>query len=235
MFQWWRAFTKDRLEISRVADLSRTLWRPRFLFRPKDRPINFQLVQLELMKVDEATKRDERYAEEERRALYRYTALTIALLVPLFLAFVSIRDLYPFAASRMMLWNGDGQGGRNYYVLRGETVSGETVDLPPINLTNALTGRSWSLVRAAVENQSFKIRSPHPANLRLMAAYDGPNKLPRAARLEELLRAWGEIYNSRLSGSSDQRLKSIRLDAYRWEGGLNGDYDRFVESWRAVL
>jgi hypothetical protein len=178
---------------------------------------------------------DARYAEEDRRALFRYAALTIVLFVPLLLAFISIRDLYPFAASKMMLWNVDGQGGRNYYVLRGETVNGETVDLPPINLTNALTGRSWSLVRAAVENQSLNIRWPHPDNLRLAAAYGGRDKLPRAARLENLLRAWGEIYNSRLPASSNQRLKSIRLDAYRWEGGLNGDYDRFVESWRAVL
>ena len=178
---------------------------------------------------------DGHYAEEDRRALVRYAVLTAVLFIPLFLAFISIRDLYPFAASKMMIWNGDGQGGRNYYVLRGETVNGETVDLPPINLTNALTGRSWSLVSAAVENQSFNIRWPHPANIRLAAAYDGPDKLPRAARLEELLRAWGEIYNSRLSASSNQRLKSIRLDAYKWEGGPNGDYDRFVESWRAVL
>jgi hypothetical protein len=90
-------------------------------------------------------------------------------------------------------------------------------------------------VSAAVENKSFNIRRPHPANIRLAAAYGGLDKLPKAARLEDLLSAWGEIYNSRLSGSSNQRLKSIRLDAYRWEGGLNGDYDRFVESWRAVL
>ena len=176
-----------------------------------------------------------RYAEEDRRALFRYAALTIVLFVPLLLAFMSIRDLYPFAASRMMIWNGDVQGGRNYYVLRGETVSGETIDLPPIKLTNALTGRSWSLVMAAVENQSFKIRTPHPANIRLAAAYNGLDMLPQAARLEDLLRAWGEIYNSRLSASSNQRLKSIRLDAYKWEGGPNGDYDRFVESWRAEL
>ena len=178
---------------------------------------------------------DGRYAEDDRRALFRYAALTIVLFVPLLLAFISIRDLYPFAASRMMIWNGEVQGGRDYYVLRGETVSGETIDLPPIKLTNALTGRSWSLVGAAVKNQSFNIRWPHPDNLRLAAAYGGKDKLPRAARLEDLLRAWGEIYNSRLSGSSNQKLRSIRLDAYRWEGGLNGDYDRFVESWQAVL
>jgi hypothetical protein len=187
------------------------------------------------MRQTQETKLDDRHAEQDRRTLLRYAVLTAVLFVPLFLAFVSIRNLYPFAASTMMLGLRDTQSGRNYYVLRGETVSGETIDLPPIKLTNALTGRSWSLVSAAVENKSFKIRWPHPANLGLAANYDGLDKLPRAARLEELLRAWGEIYNSRLSGSSNQRLKSIRLDAYRWEGGLNGDYDRFVESWQALL
>jgi hypothetical protein len=181
------------------------------------------------------TNLDDRHAAEDRQALVRYAALTAALFVPLFLAFVSIRNLYPFAASTMMLMNRDMQSGRDYYVLRGETVSGETIDLPPIKLTNALTGRNWGLVSAAVENKSFNIPSPHPANIRLAATYGGVDKLPRAARLEDLLRAWGAIYNSRLSGSSSQRLRSVRLDAYRWEGGINGEYDRFVESWRAVL
>ncbi len=165
----------------------------------------------------------------------RYAALTIVLCVPLLLAFASIRNVYPFAASTMMLGLRDTQSGRDYYVLRGETVSGETIDLPPIKLTNALTGRNWGLAGAAVENKSFKIRWPHPENIRLAASYGGRDKLPGAARLEELLRAWGAIYNSRLAESSNQRLRSVRLDAYRWEGGINGDYNRFVESWRAVL
>jgi hypothetical protein len=181
------------------------------------------------------TKLDDRHTAEDRRALVRYAALTAALFIPLLLAFASIRNLYPFAASTMMLGIRDTQSGRDYYVLRAETVNGETIDLPPIKLTNALTGRNWGLVSAAVENKSFTIRSPHPANIRLVAAYGGIDKLPRAARLEELLRAWGAIYNSRLPESSDQRLRSVRLDAYRWEGGINGDFDRFVESWRAVL
>lgn len=181
------------------------------------------------------TNPGDRHTAEDRQALVRYAALTAALFVPLLLAFASIRNLYPFAASTMMLMNRDMQSGRDYYVLRGETVSGETIDLPPIKLTNALTGRSWSLVSAAVENKSFNIPSPHPANISLAAAHGGMDNLPRAARLEDLLRAWGAIYNSRLPGSSNQRLRSVRLDAYRWEGGINGEYDRFVESWRAVL
>ena len=165
----------------------------------------------------------------------RYAALTAALFVPLLLAFASIRNLYPFAASTMMLADRDMQSKRDYYVLRGETLSGETIDLPPIKLTNALTGRNWSLVSAAVENKSFNIPSPHPANIRMGAAYGVVDKLPGAARLDDLLRAWGAIYNSRLPTSSNQRLRSVRLDAYRWEGGINGEYDRFVETWRAVL
>jgi hypothetical protein len=183
----------------------------------------------------EDRKPEDGHAEQDRRALLRYATLTAILFIPLLLAFISIRNLYPFAASTMMVGVKDMQSGQDYYILRGETVSGEMIDLPPINLTNALTGRSWSLVSAAVENKSFNIRSPHPANLRLAAAYGGRDQLPRAARLEELLRAWGMIYNSRIPESSNQRLKSVRLDAYRWERGINGDHDRFVESWRALL
>jgi hypothetical protein len=181
------------------------------------------------------TKLDDRLTAEDRRALVRYAALTIALFVPLILAFASIRNLYPFAASTMMMGIRDVQSGRDYYVLRGETINGETIDLPPINLTNALTGRSWSLVSAAVDNKTFSIPSPHPANKLLITAYGGIDKLPRAARLEDLLRTWGAIYNSRLPPSSNQRLRSLRMDRFRWEGGINGDYDRFVESWRALL
>jgi hypothetical protein len=174
-------------------------------------------------------------ARRDRRANLGYLALTVLLFVPLILAFASMRNLYPFAASTMMLDNGALQSGRDYYVLRGETLNGDSIDLPPIKLTNALTGRNWTLASVAVENKSFNIRSPHPANIRLATGYGGLDKLPRAARLEALLRAWGGIYNSRLPGSSNQRLRSVRLDAYRWEGGINGEYARFVESWRAEL
>ncbi len=181
------------------------------------------------------SKPDDRHSEEDRRAIQRYTVLTIVLFVSLLFAFGAIRNLYPVAASTMMLGLKDSPGGQEYYVMRGETLGGETVDLPPIELTNALTGRSWSLVSAAVENKGFKIASPHPGNVSLAAAYGGVDKLPRAARLNDLLHAWGTIYNSRFPPSSGQRLKLIRLDAYRWEGGINGEYYRFVESWNALL
>ncbi len=120
-------------------------------------------------RMTEDTRPQDRYDEKDRRVLVRYAALTAALFVPLLLAFAAIRNLYPFAASTMMLGIRDTETARDYYVLRGETISGETIDLPAIQLTNALTGRNWSLVSTAVENKSFKIRSPHPANVSLAA------------------------------------------------------------------
>ena len=187
------------------------------------------------MEPTQDTKTDKHRNAKDRRVVVRYSILTIALFLPLVLAFAFTRNLYPFAASTMMLGIRDKQSARDYYVLRGETVNGETIDLPPIQLTNALTGRSWSLVSAAVENKSFNIRWPHPANTRLVAAFGGADKLPRAARLEDLLRAWGTIYNSRLPASSNQRLRSLRVDKFSWQGGINGEYDRFIESWTTVL
>ena len=174
------------------------------------------------------------YDRGSRRAVVRYAVLTAALFVPLLWSFVKVRNLYPFAASTIMM-GVETQSGRDYYVLRGETVGGETIDLPPILLTDALSGRNWGLVAAAVENQSFNLRSLHPANVALVTAGGGVEKLPRAARLDDLLRAWGAIYNSRLPVPSPRRLKIVRLDAYRWAGKGYEDYDRFVESWRVVL
>lgn len=180
-------------------------------------------------------KHNDRLSKEDRRALLRYLVLTVVLFVPLLLAFAAIRNVYPFAAATMMTGLKESSIGRDYYVLRGETISGETIDLPAIKLTNALTGRNWTLVNVAVENKSFNIRYPHPANIRLSSEYGGIEKLPRAARLNDLLHSWGSVYNSRLPSSSSRRLKSIQLDAYRWDGGINGEYQRFVESWKALL
>ena len=170
-----------------------------------------------------------------RRVRARYALLTVALFTPLLLSFLSIRNLYPFAASTMMMVGGDPHKGTDYYILRGETEAGETVDLPPAELTDALSWRHWSLVDAALDNKSFKIASPHPANAALAAAAGGADRLPRASRLPELLRAWGGIYNSRLPEGSPRRLRAVRLDVYRWDGRAYGDYERFVESWRAEL
>lgn len=178
---------------------------------------------------------EDRGSEDDRRVLLRYSLLTAVLAFPLILAFFSLRNVYPFAASTMMLADRDMQASRDYYVLRGETVAGQTIDLPPITLTNALTGRNWSLVSAAIENKAFTIAHPHPENTAVAAAYGGVDKLPRAKRLDDLLRAWGAIYNSRLSATSGQRLRAMRLDTYRWEGGIGGEYNRLVQSWTILL
>ncbi|MBC7933610.1 MAG: hypothetical protein H7Z38_23870 [Rubrivivax sp.] len=172
----------------------------------------------------------------EKRWLIQNIALTLALFAPLLWAFVSIRNLYPIAASTMMMGGGsEGRRGGDYYVLRGETEGGETIDIPAIELTDALTGRIWGMVNAAVGNKSFTIPSPHPANAALIAVRDGIENVPRASRLPDLMRAWGAVYNSRLPPSSSRKLKAIRLDAYNWEGKTYADYGRYVETWRVEL
>ncbi|HEX8338208.1 MAG TPA: hypothetical protein VF621_15935 [Pyrinomonadaceae bacterium] len=170
-----------------------------------------------------------------RRVKVRYALLTAALFAPLLYSFLAVRNVYPFAASTMMMAGGDLGRGASYFRMRGETADGETVDLPPAELTDALSWRHWSLVSATVENREFTIYKPYPPNVALVNAAGGVERLPRAARLPELLRAWGAMYNSRLPEDSPRRLRAVRLEAYRWEGGAYGDYERFVESWRAEL
>ena len=134
-----------------------------------------------------------------------------------------------------MMAGGDLERGRSYCILRGETVSGETVDVAPILLTDALYSRTWTMVNATIDNQSFKLKSIHPQNEEMLRQLGGIEKLPPAARIPDLLQAWGKLYNSEQPESSPQRLKAIRLDMYRWESGRYGDYDKFIESWRKEL
>ena len=167
--------------------------------------------------------------------IVKYAILTAALFVPLVWAFVSIRNLYPIAAWNVMMAGGDLERGRSYCILRGETVSGETVDIRPIKLTNALYSRTWTMVNATIGNQSFKLASIHPDNEELVRQYGGIENLPPGVRLPDLLQTWGNLYNDQLPASSPQRLKAIRLDLYRWESGSYSDYDKFIESWRKEL
>ena len=177
----------------------------------------------------------ERQAPFDRRFRVRYTLLTIGLFLPLIWAFIRVRNVYPLTAWTVMMAGGDLQRGHRYFLLRGETVSGEVVDIPAIKLADALSGRAWGLVISTVDNRAFQLESLHPANATLLATLGDIGRLPRAARLPELLRAWGKIYNSRLPTSSPQRLRAIRLDAYRWSGQRYSDYDTFIESWRQQL
>jgi len=174
-------------------------------------------------------------APDERRRRFlivKYAVLTVAIFLPLSWAFLFVRNLYPISAWNVMMAGGDLERGRSYCILRGETISGETIDIRPIELTNALYSRTWTMVNATIDNQSFKLKSIHPQNEELLRRFGGIENLPPGARLPDLLQAWGELYNKQLPASSPQRLKAIRLDMYRWEGGRYADYDKFIETWR---
>lgn len=134
-----------------------------------------------------------------------------------------------------MMAGGDLERGRSYCILRGETVSGETIEIRPIKLTNALYSRTWTMVNATIGNQSFKLASIHPDNEELVRRFGGVDNLPPGLRLPDLLQAWGNLYNDQFTSSSPQRLKAIRLDMYRWESGQYSDYDKFIETWRKDL
>jgi hypothetical protein len=185
--------------------------------------------------VQSTDDRPDRQADTNHRRIAGYAILTVALFAPLLASFIFIRNLYPFAASTMMMAGGNSRSGQTYYILRGETVAGATIDLPAVDLTNALSNVAFGLVSATVENKSFSIRSPHPANVHLLTELGGTQSLPPAARLPDLLRSWAGIYNSRLPASSSQRLRAIRIDAYRWESGAYFKYDSYVTTWRVEL
>jgi hypothetical protein len=165
----------------------------------------------------------------------KYACLTFAIFIPLLWAFVYIRNVYPVATWNVMMAPGLLGHGRTYWILRGETVSGETIDVRPITLTNAMYSRTWTMVNATVDNQSFKIANMHPANAEMLRQSGGIDKLTPGARVPDLLRAWGNLYNERLPAASPQRLKAIRLDMYRWEGGSYARYDNFIQTWRQEL
>ena len=187
------------------------------------------------MITSEATNWWARHEPGERRLIVKYAALTLAIFLPLTWTFLRVRNLYPFASWNVMMAGGDLERGRSYCMLRGETVSGETIDIPAINLTNALYSRTWTMVNATIDNQSFKLTSLEPQNEELLHRLGGVENLPPGARLPDLLQAWGNLYNQRLPASSALRLKAIRLDMYRWESGRYADYDKFIESWRKEL
>ena len=171
----------------------------------------------------------------ERRLFAKYVVLTAAIFLPLIWAFLSVRNLYPITAWNVMMAGGDLERGRSYCILRGETVSGQTIDIPAIELTNALYSRTWTMVNATIANQSFRLPSIHPANEALIRDAGGVDNLPAGARLPDLLDAWGRLYNERLPATSPHRLKAIRLDMYRWESGDYSDYEKFIQTWRKDL
>jgi hypothetical protein len=174
-------------------------------------------------------------SRDQRRYLIRYAVLTIALCAPLAWAFAARRNLYPFASWTVMSAPSPFGQSRTFYVLRGETVAGETVDVRAIEFTDAMSGRLWTMFGATVQNLSFKIPSPHPANAKLAAEAGGVDKLPAGARLPELLGAYGELYNARLPDGSTSRLRAVRLESYRWNGRIDSVSQDLAETWRHEL
>jgi hypothetical protein len=173
-----------------------------------------------------------RHADKDFRL--RYAVLTFSIFVPLLWSFALIRNVYPFTAWNMMMSGGSLERPWTYYIVRGETASGELIDLRPSRLTDGLYGRTWSMVAATINNDAFRLRYPHPQNAAVIAR-TGPSQLPRGIRVPELLRAWGNLHNEQLAPSSPLRLKAVRIDVYRWESGYFGDYDTFIETWRQEL
>lgn len=163
---------------------------------------------------------------------WRYALLTIVLVIPLVWSFVEVRSVYPVSAWTVMISGGSLQQPWTYYLVRGETVTGELIDLRPAEITDALYGRTWSLVRAAVNNDAFNIQSPHPRNLELL---NSDSELLPGAQVPELLTIWARLYNANLPSHSPFRLRAVRLDVYRWESGRFQDYGKFVATWRADL
>jgi hypothetical protein len=135
----------------------------------------------------------------------------------------------------MMMAGGELQRSRAYFILRGETLEGETIEIRGAGLTNGLYGRTWGMVGATANNDSFKLIRLHPENERLLTQVGGFNNLPLGARMSDLLQGWGDIYNERLPQGSTKRLRAISLDMYRWDSGEYAGFDRFIDSWRKEL
>jgi hypothetical protein len=173
--------------------------------------------------------------DSERRFVFQYAVLTLALFLPLLWAFIRVRNTYPIVVWNMMMAGGELQRSRTYFILRGETLDGETIDIRGAGLTNGLSNRTWGMVGATANNDSFRLHSLHPANERLLSQVGDFSNLPPGARMSDLLQAWGQLYNERLPQSSTRRLRAIRLDMYRWDSGEYAGFDRFIDSWRKEL
>ncbi|PYS73424.1 MAG: hypothetical protein DMF69_04855 [Acidobacteria bacterium] len=173
-------------------------------------------------------------SQSERRWVIKYSILTIALALPLLWSFRWVRNYYPATVWDMMLAS-DLETRRRYCVLRGETVSGKTIEIRPTELVNATYARTWTMVNFTIDNRSLSLPSPHPDNAVLLNQFGGVGRLPPGVRIPDLLNAWANLYNKRLPGDSPDRLKAIRLDQYEWPGGRYADYSNYLMSWRKDL
>lgn len=169
-----------------------------------------------------------------RRLRTKYLILTLALFLPLLWAFVRVRNLYPIASWNVMVRSSPVQEPFSYYILRGETDSGELVELPAAGWSNPLRSRLWGLFAATARNDSLRLPAPYPANAALLKKL-GSDQLPDGILMKELLRVWGQQYNSSHPPGSQGHLQAIQVDQYQWDGRGYADYHQFVKSWREEL
>ena len=171
--------------------------------------------------------------ESERQAQFRNAMLTIAVFAPLLFAFIRDVNFYPLSTWSMFSEASPlGSGPYDYMVLKGQTVDGRVIEIPPIKITNALLDRNHSLARLTERNTAFFIHSPHPANVRL---WTRKGTVPPAARMPALLEAWGDIYNDRLPEGSPNLLRAIILEKYEWPRVNYSDFDQLKQTWRFDL
>jgi len=92
---------------------------------------------------------------DDKRIVRRYVLLTAALFLPLLFTFITIRNVYPFAASTMMLGIRDKQSAKEYYILQGETLSGEPVELRGLDLVLLVTCRFEKPLRSGERHEDL--------------------------------------------------------------------------------
>jgi hypothetical protein len=166
---------------------------------------------------------------------WRNVLLTVVVVLPLAAAFIKVTNFFPVPVWSLFSDRRELAKGHTYYVLKGRTADGTWREIPPVRIMAALNGRHFMFASYTAANQPFLVESPHPENVRLMDRAGGVNRLPRGARMDDLLRALGTVYNQRLPPESQDRLTLIRMEERRWPGGHFGDYDRVVHLWETEL
>ncbi len=146
------------------------------------------------------------------RLAARNAFATTLVFGPLLWAFFPGHHFFPL--TRWALFVAPGNLREEYRFLRlvGETADGETIDVQPCALTSALSVGNLGILQSALANRSLLLPQPHPANAALLLDAGGQERLPPAARLPDLLSAWGARYNRSLPPGSPHRLLALRLE-----------------------
>ena len=171
-----------------------------------------------------------------RRVVARYALLTAVVFVPLVLALTTGIRFYPIPVWSLFSHVPDTTQPHQFYRLSGETLSGDVIEIPAIQITNGLSNRNHTLIWALDRNLEFSIPSPHPKNVELIQQAGGLEHLREDYHVPDVLRAWGRAYNRVKPIDSAKRLKAIELRRFDWDGKHYSDYDKVNSlSWRVEL